>query len=877
MEKDPDKRYESCAALGEDLQAWLDHKPIQARPTGSLGKLLRWHKRNPVVANLTAGVAVVLILSAVVSVNFALTAQEEAKLARQARNRATASESAALESQNQAIQQKAKAEESEQAALAQKEKADSLAEDLSRTLYSSDMVLFASHWERGNYSECRSIIERHTDSSSKDLEWHYWNQMLRGRIRFESSHTGFYYTEKFKYDLVTPVAFSHDGKKIFGAEIRKVGEEEFVDLVVWDVATGKVIHSLENLQEKVLDAKGIDFLYGPQIPSNRHIGGKVAEENTQLVSYQPNVPFFPAWLTQITGRFNDNNSKVIIQMTLFLVFSWDIASNEVQVLYIEDEFDVGGFVGSRGRTITTVNDSDKTREPRVIKLDSGEIVDFTDEEINIDDGLRGVTFSVNTLETQFVLRTKKGFTFYDLESKQELASLFTATPKETEHSEFFPLAAVTEKYIAHYYEDGIAIWEIGNSEPLFLIRDYPGEEDTEVTAIELLQNPLRVAIALFDNSKSQSRVDIWNVSSKKKTGIIGGFVARVGQLAIDDQKQLLATTDGTVPPVVVSTSSANPLANVLLKKRAKWASYGGDLPTGGVSNNGRVLVSIVGEILTVSSNETKAIISRFTIPIGVQDVILSPTGSKVGLVYKNDLQQERNGWLDYHVDIWDVKSNSIQTTIPGRSLEISPDGKMCFQEYRNGDVVITSFSKDVSKVKLSNVDNCSWTDGGTMIVAQSAGIIDLYDPKLGEKKISYKLPGERSRFICVTVNEFAKLGVGVSKEKRGPSDLTKLVVFDLVSLETLCVKPVGAHGDVQQICVNNKGSRALIQYSNGVLALHDISTGSEFVQLLPKSDTYMRGKIGFNQNGTEILATRYHVGETEPLLEILHWDFKTGN
>ena len=148
---------------------------------------------------------------------------------------------------------------------------------------------------------------------------------------------------------------------------------------------------------------------------------------------------------------------------------------------------------------------------------------------------------------------------------------------------------------------------------------------------------------------------------------------------------------------------------------------------------------------------------------------------------------------------------------------------------------------------------------------------------MGEKKISYKLPGERSRFICVTVNEFAKLGVGVSKEKRGPSDLTKLVVFDLVSLETLCVKPVGAHGDVQQICVNNKGSRALIQYSNGVLALHDISTGSEFVQLLPKSDTYMRGKIGFNQNGTEILATRYHVGETEPLLEILHWDFKTGN
>ena len=379
----------------------------------------------------------------------------------------------------------------------------------------------------------------------------------------------------------------------------------------------------------------------------------MVEENTQFVSYQPGgfVPVFPNWFTQTTGRFNDDNSKVIIQIGLHFVFSWEIASNEVRILYLDDEYDVGGFVGSRGSTMAVVKDSGKTREPRVIKLGSGEIVDFTDEELNIYDGLAGLTFSVNTLETQFVLRTKKGFTFYDLESKQELPSLFTATPKETEFSDLFPLAAITEKYIAHYYEDGIAIWEIGNSEPLFLIRDYPGEEDTEVTAIEFLQDPLRVAIALFDDSKSLSRVDIWNVSSKEKTGLIGGFVARVGQLSIDDENQLLATTDGTVPPVVVSTSSANPLANVLLKKRAKWASYGGDLPTDGVSKNGQVLVSIVGEILTVSSSKTKAIISRFTIPIGVQDIILSPTGSKVGLVYKNDLQQERSGWLDYHVDI----------------------------------------------------------------------------------------------------------------------------------------------------------------------------------------------------------------------------------
>ena len=238
LEKDPDKRYESCAELGEDLQAWLDHKPIKARPTGSLGKLLRWHKRNPVVANLTAGVAVVLILSAAVSINFAFTAQEEAELAREARDRATTSEAAALESQSEAIQQKKKAEESEQEAklatqeaLTQKEKADSLAEDLSRALYSSDMVLFESHWERGNYSECRSIIERHTDSSSKDLEWHYWNQMLRGRIRFESSHTVFITPRNLIGTTLLPSHLATMEKRYLVQKFEKLGRKNLLILL----------------------------------------------------------------------------------------------------------------------------------------------------------------------------------------------------------------------------------------------------------------------------------------------------------------------------------------------------------------------------------------------------------------------------------------------------------------------------------------------------------------------------------------------------------------------------------------------------------------------------------------------------------------------
>ena len=34
LEKDPSRRYESAAALGNDLRSWLDDLPIAARPVG---------------------------------------------------------------------------------------------------------------------------------------------------------------------------------------------------------------------------------------------------------------------------------------------------------------------------------------------------------------------------------------------------------------------------------------------------------------------------------------------------------------------------------------------------------------------------------------------------------------------------------------------------------------------------------------------------------------------------------------------------------------------------------------------------------------------------------------------------------------------------
>jgi tetratricopeptide (TPR) repeat protein len=62
LAKDPAKRYADCGALADDLRAFLDGRPIQARPVGAVEKAWRWAKRNPKVAGLTAAVAGLVLL-----------------------------------------------------------------------------------------------------------------------------------------------------------------------------------------------------------------------------------------------------------------------------------------------------------------------------------------------------------------------------------------------------------------------------------------------------------------------------------------------------------------------------------------------------------------------------------------------------------------------------------------------------------------------------------------------------------------------------------------------------------------------------------------------------------------------------------------------
>jgi serine/threonine protein kinase len=104
LRKDPGKRYASAPALAEDLQRFLDGRPIRARPVGQLGRFARWCRRSPVVASLSGGLFVTLALGLVlVSWNW-YEADRQRRRAEGAEAKATAEAAAEVEARKQAEQ-----------------------------------------------------------------------------------------------------------------------------------------------------------------------------------------------------------------------------------------------------------------------------------------------------------------------------------------------------------------------------------------------------------------------------------------------------------------------------------------------------------------------------------------------------------------------------------------------------------------------------------------------------------------------------------------------------------------------------------------------------------------------------------------------------
>ena len=104
LQKAPERRYASAAALAEDLERFQLGQPIKARPVGRLARAWLWCRRNPMVASLTAVAVTLLALAAVSATIAAFVLNAKADSETQAR-RSLEEKQSALEREQHALEE----------------------------------------------------------------------------------------------------------------------------------------------------------------------------------------------------------------------------------------------------------------------------------------------------------------------------------------------------------------------------------------------------------------------------------------------------------------------------------------------------------------------------------------------------------------------------------------------------------------------------------------------------------------------------------------------------------------------------------------------------------------------------------------------------
>src|SRR5205085_3129436 len=65
LEREPTDRYQSAGELADDLQSWLEDRPIRARPLGPWRQTRRWIRRNRLLAGALAALCFIAMASIV--------------------------------------------------------------------------------------------------------------------------------------------------------------------------------------------------------------------------------------------------------------------------------------------------------------------------------------------------------------------------------------------------------------------------------------------------------------------------------------------------------------------------------------------------------------------------------------------------------------------------------------------------------------------------------------------------------------------------------------------------------------------------------------------------------------------------------------------
>lgn len=204
--KRPEARYAAAADLADDLERFLDGRPIAARPTPAWERAARWARRNPAAAVLASAV----LLSTCAGLCGLLW------------------HSAVLGEKNEALRREAlRAERHAQEADGHRKEADRRAAELRRQLAGSQLFQAQQAAASGEFEPARRLLEAAAAefgrAGAPSFAWRYLEGSIRDHIQVLPGHE----------EEVACATASPDGRSLASGDIRG-------RIRIWDLGTGRV-------------------------------------------------------------------------------------------------------------------------------------------------------------------------------------------------------------------------------------------------------------------------------------------------------------------------------------------------------------------------------------------------------------------------------------------------------------------------------------------------------------------------------------------------------------------------------------------------------------------------------------------------------------
>jgi WD40 repeat protein/tRNA A-37 threonylcarbamoyl transferase component Bud32 len=768
LEKSVPRRYASAQALADDLQRYLEGRPILARPVSRPERLWRWCWRNRTIALLTAAVVICLIAGTAISLSLAMLANRRAAAAIAEGRRADANAARADIKADEAHAEKERANGKAAEALKERELAEKQLLRSEWLLYGIRIASAQREWEANNIV----VAWQYLDACRRDFrgwEYNYLYTLFTQNQRSLKGHTG----------NVLSVAFSPDGKRI-------VGGSDDQTVKVWDAISGQ---ELLTLKAHTLLVRTVAFS-----PDGKRIVSGSYDKTLKVwdaMSGRESLTFKGHAFKVESVAFSPNGKQIVSGSIDETLKVWDATSGQ-ELLTIK---------GGGGRSVAFSPDG-----KRIVSVNA-------DKTVQVWDAMSGQ--KILTLKGHALAVTSVGFS---ADGKRIVsggllgsAKVWNATSGQETLTINWSVGPVCfspdgKRIVSGSLDDTLKVWDAASGQEMQTFKGQTGP----LMSVAVSPDGKRIV------SSSNGALTLWDAASSQGTLTPTGHSGRVTSVAFSpDGRRIVSGSEDKTLKVWDATSGREtltvtglglPVRSVAFSPDGKRIVSGGDGVVGVTEN-----ISL--KIWSATSGRKTLMLKGRTGP--VSSVAFSPDGKRVV-----------SGSTDKTLKVWDAASGRETLTLKGHtgaisSVAFSPDGKRIVSGSYDKTLKVWNAMSGQETLTLKGhtdeVSSVAFSPNGKRIVSGSFdNTLKLWDATSGQESLTLK--GHTDVVASVAFSPNGKRIVS-----GGYDDTLKL--WDATSgQETLTLK---AHaGGVNSVAFSPDGMRIVSGGNDNTLKVWDATNSS---------------------------------------------------